>query len=283
MASYARPDSLVSTQWVAENLSNPKVRIVEVDVDSAAYETGHIPGAVGWNWKTDLETEVVRDIADPAGVERLLSEAGVADDTTIVLYGDNNNWFAAYALWLLEYYGIDNVKLMNGGRKKWVDEGRPLTTEVPRHPKTSFKVRAAPRADIRALRDQVLAVATRRTDDVVLVDVRSPREYSGELLAPENLPQEGSQRGGHIPRARNIVWSQAVNEDGTFKSADELMQLYQSQGVTPDKEVIAYCRIGERSAHTWFVLTHLLGYPKVRNYDGSWTEYGSLVGAPIER
>ncbi len=283
MASYARPDSLVATQWVEENLSNPKVRIVEVDVDSAAYETGHIPGAVGWNWKTDLETEVVRDIADPSGVERLLSEAGVTDDTTIVLYGDNNNWFAAYALWLLEYYGIDNVKLMNGGRKKWVDEGRPLTTEAPRYPKTSFKVRAAPRAEIRALRDQVLAVATRRTDDVALVDVRSPREYSGELLAPENLPQEGSQRGGHIPGARNIVWSQAVNEDGTFKSADELMQLYQSQGVTPDKEVIAYCRIGERSAHTWFVLTHLLGYPKVRNYDGSWTEYGSLVGAPIER
>lgn len=283
MASYARPDSLVSTQWVAENLDNPKVRIVEVDVDSAAYETGHIPGAVGWNWKTDLETDVVRDIADPSGLERLLSEAGVTDNTTIVLYGDNNNWFAAYALWLLEYYGIDNVKLMNGGRRKWLDEGRPLTTEVPRHPKTAFKVRAAPRAEIRALRDQVLAVATRRTDDVALVDVRSPREYSGELLAPENLPQEGSQRGGHIPGARNIVWSQAVNEDGTFKSADELMQLYQSQGVTPDKEVIAYCRIGELSAHTWFVLTHLLGYPKVRNYDGSWTEYGSLVGAPIER
>jgi thiosulfate/3-mercaptopyruvate sulfurtransferase len=283
MASYARPDSLVSTQWVADNLNNPKVRIVEVDVDSAAYETGHIPGAVGWNWKTDLETDVVRDIADPSGLERLLSEAGVSDDTTIVLYGDNNNWFAAYALWLLEYYGIDNVKLMNGGRKKWLDEGRPLTTEVPKHPKTAFKVRGSPRAEIRALRDQVLSVATQKPAGVALVDVRSPKEYSGELLAPENLPQEGSQRGGHIPGARNIVWSQAVNEDGTFKSADELMQLYQSQGVTPDKEVIAYCRIGERSAHTWFVLTHLLGYPKVRNYDGSWTEYGSLVGAPIER
>lgn len=283
MASYARRDSLVSTQWVAENLSNPKVRVIEVDVDSAAYETGHIPGAVGWNWKTDLETDVVRDIADPSGVERLLSEAGVQDGTTIVLYGDNNNWFAAYALWLLEYYGISNVKLMNGGRKKWLEEGRPLTTEAPRHPRTAFKVRSAPRAEIRALRDQVLAVAAKRPGDVALVDVRSPREFSGELLAPENLPQEGSQRGGHIPGARNIVWSQAVNEDGTFKSADELMQLYQSQGVTPDKEVIAYCRIGERSAHTWFVLTHLLGYPKVRNYDGSWTEYGSLVGAPIER
>ena len=283
MASYARPDSLVSTQWVADNLNNPQVRLIEVDVESVAYDTGHVPGAVGWNWKTDLETHVTRDVADPQGIERLLSEAGVAPDTTIVLYGDNNNWFAAYALWLLEYYGIGSVKLMNGGRKKWLAENRPLTTEVPRYPKTAYKISGQPRAEIRALRDQVLAVAGERPGDMALVDVRSPREYTGELLAPEHLPQEGSQRGGHVPGARNIVWSQAVNEDGTFKTADELMQLYQSQGVTPDKEVIAYCRIGERSAHTWFVLTHLLGYPRVRNYDGSWTEYGSLVGAPIEK
>lgn len=283
MASYARPDSLVSTQWVADNLNNPQLRLIEVDVDTVAYDTGHIPGAVGWNWKTDLETHVTRDVADPEGIERLLSQAGVGSDTTIVLYGDNNNWFAAYALWLLEYYGIGNVKLMNGGRKKWLAENRPLTIDVPRYSRTVYKITGRPLAEIRALRDQVLAVARERPGDVALVDVRSPREYTGELLAPENLPQEGSQRGGHVPGARNIVWSQAVNEDGTFKTADELMHLYQSQGVTPDKEVIAYCRIGERSAHTWFVLTHLLGYPRVRNYDGSWTEYGSLVGAPIEK
>jgi thiosulfate/3-mercaptopyruvate sulfurtransferase len=280
MADYARPESLVSTQWVADNLKNPKVLLIEVDVDTAAYDTGHIPGAVGWNWKTDLETQVMRNIADKSGIENLLSQAGADKDTTVVVYGDNNNWFAAYALWVLEYYGLPNVKLMNGGRKKWVEEGRPMATDAPSHPRTSFKV-GAPQDSIRALRDQVLEQLGKK--DVALVDVRSPREYSGELLAPDNLPQEGSQRGGHIPGARNIVWSQAVNEDGTFKSPEELKQLYQSQGVTPDKGVIAYCRIGERSAHTWFVLTHLLGYPDVRNYDGSWTEWGSLVGVPVEK
>ena len=280
MADYARPDSLVSTQWVADNLSNPKVRLIEVDVDTAAYDTGHIAGAVGWNWKSDLETQVARNIADKEGTEKLLSEAGVDNDTTIVVYGDNNNWFAAYALWVLKYYGVDNAKLMNGGRKKWVEEGRALTTDAASHAKTSSKVKDG-NDKIRAMRDQVLNHIGKA--GAALVDVRSPKEYSGELLAPENLPQEGSQRGGHIPGAKNIVWAQACNEDGTFKTADELMELYGGQGVTPDKDVIAYCRIGERSAHTWFVLTHLLGYKNVRNYDGSWTEWGSLVGVPVER
>jgi thiosulfate/3-mercaptopyruvate sulfurtransferase len=280
MADYARPDSLVTTQWVADNLDNPKVRLIEVDVDSAAYDVGHAPGAVGWNWKSDLETHVKRDIADKEGIENLLSQAGVGNDTTIIVYGDNNNWFAAYALWLLKYYGLENVKLMNGGRKKWVDEARPVTADAPRHAKSNIKV-AGPRNEIRAFRDDVLKHL--QNANGALVDVRSPREFSGELLSPENLPQEGSQRGGHIPGAKNIVWSQAVNEDGTFKSLEELEQLYKGQGVTPDKDVIAYCRIGERSAHTWFVLTHLLGYPNVRNYDGSWTEWGSLIGVPIEK
>jgi thiosulfate/3-mercaptopyruvate sulfurtransferase len=280
MADYARPDSLVSTQWVADNLNNPKVRLIEVDVDTAAYDTGHIAGAVGWNWKSDLETQVARNIADKEGTEKLLSEAGVDNDTTIVVYGDNNNWFAAYALWVLKYYGVENAKLMNGGRKKWVEEGRALTTDAASHAKTSSKVKDG-NDKIRAMRDQVLGHIGKA--GAALVDVRSPKEYSGELLAPENLPQEGSQRGGHIPGAKNIVWAQACNEDGTFKTADELMELYGGQGVTPDKDVIAYCRIGERSAHTWFVLTHLLGYKNVRNYDGSWTEWGSLVGVPVER
>jgi len=280
MGDYARPESLVSTQWVADNLNNPKVRLIEVDVDTAAYDTGHAPGAVGWNWKSDLETHLVRDVADKSGIESLLSEAGADNDTTIVLYGDNNNWFAAYALWLLEYYGVDKAKLMNGGRKKWLDERRPVSTDAPSYPKTNYKVKG-PQDKIRAFRDEVLQRIGK--GNVALVDVRSPREFSGELLAPENLPQEGSQRGGHIPGAKNIVWSQAVNEDGTFKTPEELMQLYETQGVTKDKEVIAYCRIGERSAHTWFVLTHLLGYSNVRNYDGSWTEWGSLIGVPIEK
>jgi thiosulfate/3-mercaptopyruvate sulfurtransferase len=283
MADYAKPDSLVSTQWVADNLSNPKVRLIEVDVDTAAYETGHIPGAVGWNWKRDLETDIMRNIADKSGIEKLLSEAGVDRDTTVITYGDNSNWFAAYALWVLKYYQFDNVKLMNGGRKKWLDEGREITGDLPGYAKTNISV-PGPRNEIRALRDEVLNHLSKvRNGKGALVDVRSPKEFSGELLAPENLPQEGSQRGGHIPGALNIGWGMAVNEDGTFKSADELMQIYGGQGVTPDKDVIAYCRIGERSAHTWFVLTHLLGYDHVRNYDGSWTEWGSLVGAPIEK
>jgi thiosulfate/3-mercaptopyruvate sulfurtransferase len=283
MAEYARPDSLVSTQWAADNLNNPKVRLIEVDVDTAAYDTGHAPGAVGWNWKSDLETQLQRDIADKAGIEQLLSQAGVDSDTTIVLYGDNSNWFAAYALWVLEYYGVANVKLMDGGRKKWVDEGRPLDTAKPGYAPSTVSVKS-PDQGIRAVRGDVFDhIAKVSSGSGALVDVRAPKEYSGELLAPENLPQEGSQRGGHIPGAKNIPWATATNEDGTFKSADELAEIYGGQGVTKDKDVIAYCRIGERSAHTWFVLTHLLGYENVRNYDGSWTEWGSLVGAPIEK
>jgi thiosulfate/3-mercaptopyruvate sulfurtransferase len=280
---YANPDSLVTTDWVAQHLNDPNVRLIEVDVDTAAYDTGHAPGAVGWNWKSDLETHVVRDVADKEGIENLLSQAGVDKDTTIVLYGDNNNWFAAYALWLLKYYGVDNVKLMNGGRKKWVDEGKDISTDRPAHKTTKFSVKG-PVKSIRAFRDDVLKVLDKvKKGDTGLVDVRAPKEYSGELLAPENLPQEGSQRGGHIPGAKNIPWGQAVAEDGTFKSRAELEKLYGDQGITPDKDIIAYCRIGERSAHTWFVLTQLLGYPNVRNYDGSWTEWGSLVGVPIEK
>ena len=283
MAGYSNPNVLVSTEWVADNLSNRGVRFVEVDVDTAAYDTGHIPGAVGWNWKSDLETNVVRNIADKDGIERLLSKSGIGNDTTVVLYGDNSNWFAAYALWLLQHYGHGEAKLMNGGRKKWIEEGRPLSTEAATYPAASYKA-SGPDATNRALRDEVIKHLDKvKSGAGALVDVRSPKEFSGELLAPENLPQEGSQRGGHIPGAKNIVWSQAVNEDGTFKSPEELQQLYQGQGVTPDKDVIAYCRIGELSAHTWFVLKHLLGYPNVRNYDGSWTEWGSLVGVPIER
>ena len=283
MADYTNPDSLVSTQWVADNMKDPRVRLIEVDVDTAAYDTGHIPGAVAWDWKKDLETDLMRNIADKEGMERLLSQAGVDKNSTIVLYGDNNNWFAAYALWVLEYYGLDNVKLMNGGRKKWIEEGRELSTDRPSYSPGSISVKG-PKKEIRALRDQVLDHLDKVSKGKgALVDVRGPKEYSGELLAPENLPQEGSQRGGHIPGAQNIVWSQAVNEDGTFKSADELMELYGGQGVTPDKDVIAYCRIGERSSHTWFALKYLLGYPNVKNYDGSWTEWGSMVDMPIEK
>ena len=280
MAEYAHPEVLVETEWVAQHGKDPNVRLVEVDVDTTAYEQGHIEGAVGWNWKTQLQDQVRRDLISKEALEDLLSQSGIGNDTTVVLYGDNNNWFATYAFWLLKYYGHDDVRVMNGGRAKWIAEGRPLTTEVPHYPRTSYKAKD-PDPDIRALRDQVLSSIGR--PDVALVDVRSPREFSGELLAPENLPQEGSQRGGHIPGARNIVWSNAVREDGTFKPVDELKALYEGQGVTADKEVIAYCRIGERSSHTWFVLKYLLGYPKVRNYDGSWTEWGSLIGVPIEK
>jgi thiosulfate/3-mercaptopyruvate sulfurtransferase len=278
--NYAHPESLVSTEWAAEHLNDPKVRLVEVDVDTAAYASGHAPGAVGWNWQTELSDRIRRDLTPKAELERLLSEAGISPDTTVVVYGDNNNWFAAWAFWQLKMFGHKDARLMNGGRKKWVSEGRPLTTDVPSYPKTSYKAQE-PDNSIRALRDQVLNSINKA--GIALVDVRSPREYSGELLAPENLPQEGAQRGGHIPGAANIPWASAVNEDGTFKTKDELAALYGGKGVTADKETIAYCRIGERSSHTWFVLKYLLGYDKVRNYDGSWTEYGSLVGAPIER
>jgi thiosulfate/3-mercaptopyruvate sulfurtransferase len=280
MAKYAHPELLVETQWVADNLKDSKIRLVEVDVDTAAYGEGHIPGAVGWNWKTDLEETIERDIAHQSSMDKLLSRSGIGNDTTVILYGDNNNWFATYALWLLKYYGHGDTRIMNGGRAKWIAEGRPMTKEVPSYPATSYKAKAPDKA-IRVVRDQVIAAVGKA--GLALVDVRSPKEFSGEILAPENLPQEGAQRGGHIPGAANIPWSQAVKEDGTFKSLEELQQLYQGKGITPEKEIIAYCRIGERSSHTWFVLKYLLGYPKVVNYDGSWTEYGSLVHVPIER
>ena len=278
--NYAHPEVLVDTEWAAKHLKDPKVRFVEVDVDVAAYESAHIPGAIGWHWKEELETPLRRNVASREQIQDLLSRSGIGHDTTVVLYGDSSNWFAAYAFWLLKYHGHSDVRLLNGGRQKWQAEGRPTSTERPTHSRAVYSGNG-PDSSIRALRDFILPRVSQ--PGVALVDVRSPKEYKGELVAPEHLPQEGAQRGGHIPGAKNIVWSEAVREDGTFKSADELRALYGGQDVTPDKEVIAYCRIGERSSHTWFVLKYLLGYPHVRNYDGSWTEWGSLIDAPIER
>jgi thiosulfate/3-mercaptopyruvate sulfurtransferase len=280
VSGYAKPEVLVDTEWLAQHASDPKVRLIEVDVDTTSYDSGHIKGAIGLNWKTELQQQPVRDAISKEQLEGLFSRLGIANDDTVVAYGDNNNWFAAWAFWLLKYYGHADVRLMNGGRAKWVAEGRELVTDKASYPATTYTAKT-PDASVRALRDLVMD-ATKRADRQ-LVDVRSPKEFSGELLAPENLPQEGAQRGGHIPGAKNIPWSQAVKEDGTFKSADELRELYGAKGVAPERETIAYCRIGERSSHTWFVLTYLLGYPKVRNYDGSWTEWGSLIGAPIEK
>jgi thiosulfate/3-mercaptopyruvate sulfurtransferase len=279
MSDTVNPDVLVSTDWVEEHKGDSSVRVIEVDEDTSAYEKGHIRGAVGWNWSGDLHTAVGRDYVDQDGISALLSEAGVGPDTTVVLYGGNNNWFAAYAYWILKLRGFDRVKLVDGGRKKWELESRELTQDVPAYDPTGIKVEGAERPKIRALRDEVI---TKLGSGTGLVDVRSPEEYRGEKLAPDHLPQEQSQVPGHIPGAANIPWVQAANDDGTFKSADELRQLYEAQGITSDREIIAYCRIGERSSHTWFALQELLGYPNVKNYDGSWTEYGSLVGAPVE-
>lgn len=276
---YAFPETLTETSWVADHLHDPTLRLVEVDVDTTAYETGHISGAIGWNWKTDTQQRIQRDIPDAASFEELLSRSGISNQTTVIVYGDNNNWFATYAFWLMKLYGHDDVRVMNGGRKKWVDEGRPMTTVVPDVARAEYHVRGHIDG-LRARREQVSASIGQAGHG--LVDVRSPMEYAGELLAPENLPQEGAQRGGHIPGAANIPWGMAVRDDGTFKSSEELRELYGSRGITPDKSIIAYCRIGERSSHTWFVLSHLLGYPSVSNYDGSWTEWGSLIGAPIQ-
>ena len=280
MGDYAHPESLVSTDWVAEHGADANVRLVEVDVDTSSYEQGHIAGAVGWNWQSQLQQTVRRDLISKEEMEALLGGAGIGNDTTVILYGDNNNWFAAWAFWQLKYYGHGDVRIMNGGRAKWEAEGCPLTTEAPAPASATYTAQDGDQ-NIRAYRDQVLGHIT--AGDISLVDVRAPAEYSGELLAPANLPQEGSQRGGHIPGAANIPWGQAVAEDGAFKSADDLAELYGGKGIDGSRETIAYCRIGERSSHTWFVLTQLLGFENVRNYDGSWTEWGSIVGAPIEK
>jgi thiosulfate/3-mercaptopyruvate sulfurtransferase len=278
MADYAKPEVLVSTDWLEDHLDDPKVRIIEVDEDTASYDKGHVRSALKWDWSTDLHTEVGRDFQDQAGFSRLLSEAGVGPDTTVVLYGGNNNWFAAYAYWLLKLRGFDDVKLVNGGRKKWELESRELVQDVPSFEATGYTITGAERPELRALRDEVIG----KVGAVGFVDVRSPEEYRGEKLAPDHLPQEQSQVPGHIAGAANIPWAKAANDDGTFKTADELKELYADEGITGDGEIIAYCRIGERSSHTWFALQELLGYENVKNYDGSWTEYGSLVGAPVE-
>jgi thiosulfate/3-mercaptopyruvate sulfurtransferase len=274
----SRQDALVTADWAEENLDAPGVVFVEVDEDTTAYDGGHIPGAVKIDWKTELQDQVRRDFVDKAGFEKLLSSKGISNDDTVVLYGGNNNWFAAYAYWYFRLYGHQNVKLLDGGRKKWELDSRELVKDVPERPATSY-VATEQDAAIRAMRDEVVAAIGQRN----LVDVRSPDEFAGRLLAPAHLPQEQAQRGGHIPTAKNVPWSKAANEDGTFKSDHELTELYKDEaGVDFGKDTIAYCRIGERSAHTWFVLHELLGQANVKNYDGSWTEYGSLVGVPIE-
>ncbi|WP_078291704.1 sulfurtransferase [Mycobacterium sp. D16R24] len=273
----ARSDVLVSAQWAEDNLSAPNTVFVEVDEDTSAYDVGHIEGAVRLDWKTDLQDAVKRDFVDQQQFSKLLSDKGIGNDDTVVLYGGNNNWFAAYAYWYFKLYGHQDVKLLDGGRKKWELDGRALSTDTVSRPATSYQA-AAPDNSIRAFRDEVIAAIGAKN----LVDVRSPDEFSGKILAPAHLPQEQSQRPGHVPGAINVPWSKAANEDGTFKSDEELAKLYADAGLDGEKETIAYCRIGERSSHTWFVLQELLGHQNVTNYDGSWTEYGSLVGAPIE-
>jgi thiosulfate/3-mercaptopyruvate sulfurtransferase len=278
LADYAN-DVLVDTEWVAQHLNDENIRIVEVDENPALYAEAHIPGAIGFDWKKDLQDQVKRDFLGPEEFGELFGSRGISNDHTIVLYGDRNNWFAAYTYWYLKYYGHDDVKLVNGPREKWISEGRETTTDVPSHPPATFT--AKPGNDsIRAKRDEVLSALG---DSEVLVDVRSPQEFSGELISMAGYEQEGAQRGGHIPGAKSIPWAQAVREDGTFKSADELRELYGGKGVLGGEPIIAYCRIGERSAHSWFVLHELLGQDAVRNYDGSWTEWGNMVAVPIEK
>jgi len=278
---YASPEMLVSTDWVAEHKDDPNVRLLEVDVDTNAYEEGHIPGAVGINWQTELQDQLRRDLASRENLEKLMGECGVAPDSTVIVYGDNNNWFAAWALWQLKRHGHKDVRIMNGGRVKWLAEGRETTQEAPKVSPAQYKAQD-PDDSIRAKRDQVLGAVNQ--GGINLVDVRSPDEFSGKLLAPPGLEgKEGCQRGGHIPSAKNIPWGKAVSEDGTFKSVEDLRELYGGEGIDGSRETIAYCRIGERSSHTWFVLKHLLGHDNVRNYDGSWTEWGNMVDMPIEK
>jgi thiosulfate/3-mercaptopyruvate sulfurtransferase len=279
MTAYVHPEVLVDTEWVAAHLNDPQVRLVESDEDALLYETGHIPGAVKVDWFTTLQHPVRRDFLTKEEFEALCSSLGIANDTTVVFYGDKSNWFAVSAFWLCEYYGHQDKRIMNGGRAKWVAEGRPLTTDLPQYPPTQYRA-SEPMAGIRAFRDDVMRHIEQ---GLPLVDVRSVKEYTGELLHMPGYPQEGTQRGGHIPGAVSIPLSSAVREDGTFKDPQALRELYEGHGITPDQEIIAYCRIGERSSHTWFVLKYLLGYPNVRNYDGSWTEWGNLVGAPIAK
>ena len=278
--AYAFPEFLVDTAWVAEHAKDAHVRIVESDEDALLYEISHIPGAVKIDWFTMLQDPVRRDFITGPEFAQMCSNLGISNNTTVVFYGDKSNWFATYALWLFDYYGHEHLRIMNGGRAKWEQENRPLVKDVPSYAKTSYTAQE-PDQTIRAFREDVMAHIRVGKP---LVDVRSPKEYSGELIHMPNYPQEGATRGGHIPGAQNIPWAQATNEsDSTFKSAQELQQLYQSRGITPDTDIIAYCRIGERSSHTWFVLKYLLGYPRVKNYDGSWTEWGNLVNAPIEK
>jgi thiosulfate/3-mercaptopyruvate sulfurtransferase len=276
---YAHPEYLVSTEWVAAHLNDPAVRIIESDEDALLYLAGHIPGAVQVDWFTDLQHPLRRDFLSKEAFEALCQQAGIQNNTQVVFYGDKNNWFACYAFWIFRLFGHTNARVMNGGRLKWESEGRAYTKGTPRYPVTNYQA-VEPDPSIRAFRQQVFDQINAK---LPLVDVRSPKEYTGELLHMANYPQEGATRGGHIPGAVNIPWSQAVREDGTFKSVEELTALYAGQGITPEKEIIAYCRIGERSSLTWYVLTYLLGYPHVKNYDGSWTEWGNLVDAPIEK
>jgi thiosulfate/3-mercaptopyruvate sulfurtransferase len=282
MAEYAHPEVLVNTSWVADHLNDPKVRLVESNEDILLYNTGHIPGAIKIDWVSELNDPVVRDYLDKERFEQLLSAKGIDNDTTVVFYGDKSNWWATYAFWVFKLFGHKDARIMNGGRAKWVAEGRELTRDIPNYEPASYTAQERDDSVIRAFRDQVLE-HIRGGSNNVLVDVRSPQEFSGEKLHMPDYPQEGTLRGGHIPTAANIPWAKAVNEDNTFKSRAELEQLYASQGITSDKDVVAYCRIGERSSHTWFVLTYLLGYPSVRNYDGSWTEWGNSVGLPIDK
>lgn len=281
MTDYAHPEVLATTQWVEEHLDDPTVRVLEVDYDpSGGYELGHLPGAALVDWKRDINDQVRRDILSKSDFEALMSRLGATPETTLILYGDMRNWFAAFAFWTFKMYGHDDIRLMDGGRRKWIEEERELTEDEPKFDRTEYKARGAD-LGLRAMLPQVLSVLGR--EDIGLVDVRSPAEFSGEISAPPEYANEAAQRGGHIPGAVNIGWGNAIDEDDTFKSADELAALYEGNGITPDKTVIAYCRIGERSSHTWFVLKYLLGYPVVLNYDGSWSEWGNAVGVPVEK